>query len=219
MIHDVDESLGVLLGTALRGIGDVAISFDAPTAAWISARGKKPAVNLWLFDVREDSQARQGDVRDIRDETGRVIARQPPGRKYDLAYLVSAWADDAAAEHRLLGAVLAAAPDRDFLPPEALRGSLLAWEMPVGVRMAPSERTAGHWDLWAALGVPPRSSIELRVTAPLVPELITEIGPPADQFALGMGQQRRMGPPKPEPNPMGTPATGKRWPRANITEP
>ena len=137
----------------------------------MSTRGKKPAVNLWLFDVREDAQGRQGDVRDIRDASGRVVARQPPIRKYELSYLVSAWADDAATEHRLLGAVLASAPDRDYLPPDILRGELIEWEMPVAVRIAPPERIAGHWDLWGALGVAPRSSVDLRVTAPFVPEL------------------------------------------------
>jgi hypothetical protein len=49
---------------------------------------------------------------------------------------------------------------------------------------------ANTWDLWGALGTPPRTAIEIVVTAPLLPALRTELAPPAVKLELGVSKEQ-----------------------------
>jgi hypothetical protein len=42
--------------------------------------------------------------------------------------------------------------------------------------------------VWADLGLPPRLVVDVAVSAPLVPPLVTELAPPAEGMHLGIGR-------------------------------
>ena len=189
MLNDVDESLRSLIQAAIPNDGGPPlVSFDAPTAQW-AAELSDPVINLFLYDIREDLQGQSSDEIDVRDGDGKLIGRLPPPRRYQLSYLASAWTKDAEAEHALLGAILATVPDEPGIPARHLAGRLAEQPLPVQIKVGMPLAGANTWDLWAALGTPPRSAVEIVVTAPLVPELRTDLAPPAVNLELGVSRK------------------------------
>jgi len=188
VLNDVDQSLRSLLQAAVpTNGGQPLVSFQPPTPEW-AAELTDPVINLFLYDVREDLGGQTSDDADVRDSGGRVVGRQPPTRKYQLSYLVSAWTKDPEEEHSMLGAILASVPDEAAIPPEHLRGRLVDQGLPVRIKVGVPLTGANTWDLWSALGTPPRTAIEIVVTAPLVPVLRTDLAPPAEQMELGVNK-------------------------------
>ena len=189
MVDDVDAALAALIATYDGDGAKLACSFDAPTLEWSSAV-KTPTLNLFLVDIRENLDARPGEWAEVRDENGNLLGRQPPLRRYDLRYLLSAWGGDTRTQHRALAAVLASPPEYDTLPVEFLSGSLAEQELPVRLRYAQDDLGVGLIDVWSALGQPPRASLSLVVTAPLLPKLMTDLAPPASSLDIGLAGSR-----------------------------
>jgi hypothetical protein len=189
VLQDVDDSVRSLLEAVVtRNGGRTRVVFDAPTPAWAAGQ-KDPVINLFLFDVREDRDGRGGDEVDVRDSHGHVIGRRPPTRKYQLSYLASAWAKDAEEEHRMLGSIVATVPDIAAIPDEHLKGRLGEQGLAVNIDVAVPVSGAQTWDLWSALGTPPRTALEIVVTAPVLPELRTDLAPPAEKLDLGVHKE------------------------------
>ena len=189
MLDDVDRSLAALLGSRLEA-EKVEVIFDAPTADWTGSGDRKRVVDLFLHDVREDLTARTADWDDVRGDDGRVLGRQSPPRRYLLSYLVSAWTGDPLEDHRLLGLVLETVLERESIPAELLQGRLRDQGLPVMLQVAVRDLpTPEAFDLWGALGAPLRSSLSLLVAAPLLPQLSTELAPPAERLDLGVRKQ------------------------------
>jgi hypothetical protein len=178
MIHDVDESLRALVRRdALNGSG-VEVAFDAPTREWV-ARRNAPAVDLYLYDIHEDTTRRQSAWEDVRDERGRVTERRPPPRRYRLSYLVTAWTTRPEDEHRLLSAMLSCFVRHEYLPAEVLAGSLEGEEVPVLLTVAlPPTEERSIADVWSAMGGELKPSLDLVVTAPLSIQRSIAAGPP-----------------------------------------
>lgn len=178
MIHDVDESLRALVKRdALNGSG-VDVAFDAPTREWVAKRNA-PVVDMYLYDIREDTSRRQTAWEDVRDETGRVTGRRQPPRRYRLSYLVTAWTQRPEDEHRLLSSMLACFIQHEFMPSEVLAGTLEGEETPILITVAlPPEQDRSIADTWSAMGGELKPSLDLVVTAPMnVPRTIAA-GPP-----------------------------------------
>lgn len=166
MIHDLDESLRALVRRDALNGSDVEIAFDAPTRDW-SARRNAPAVDLYLYDIREDLERRNVAWEPVREEDGRVTGRRPPARQYRLSYLVTAWTQRPEDEHRLLSALLSCFVRHEQLPAEILAGSLAGSALPVLATIAlppPPDRSLS--DVWSALGGELKPSLDLVVTAP-----------------------------------------------------
>jgi hypothetical protein len=178
MIHDVDEALRKLvLQYAVNGSG-AEVSFDAPTKDW-AARRNAPTVNVYLYDVREDLDRRQVEFEEIRDDTGRVIERRPPPRRYKLSYLVTCWTQRPEDEHRLLSSLLAAFLKYETVPEEVLQGTLAQVNANTYISIAlPPPKDRSLADVWSALGGELKPSLDLVVTAPLDAGRIAEAGPP-----------------------------------------
>lgn len=192
MIHDVDESLRRLLRRDALAGSDVELAFDAPTSDW-AARQNAPTVNVYLYDIRENLQRREVIYEEIRDDDGRVIARRPPPRRFDLAYLVTAWTQRPEDEHRLLSACLAAVLRYEVLPADLLAGALADADGHAIVRIAlppPEDRNIS--DLWSALGGELKPSLDLVITAPFVTGRSVEVGAPVVEGpTLRMGGEER----------------------------
>lgn len=176
MIHDVDEALRALVERdALDGSG-VEVSFDAPTKTWAAAR-TAPVVNVYLFDIREDTDRRAIQYEEVRGEVdGRpaVLERRMPPRMFALSYLVTAWTQRPEDEHRLLSALLGAFLRHPVVPSELADGVSAPLRMTVGLS-ASKERAVS--EVWNALGGELKPSLEVVVTTPVDPQRRQEVGP------------------------------------------
>ena len=186
MIHEVDEALRrYVRRDALPGT-DVDVVFEAPTKDWASRRSG-PAVDLYLYDIREDMRRRHlGEVAQ-RDETGLVVGRHQPPRWYKLSYLVTAWTQRPEDEHRLLSVVLGCFLRRDSLPVDTLVGGLadLGAQVPYTCALPPPEDRALS-DVWSALGGELKPSLDLVVTAPFDLGRQQAIAPPVSEIHIGL---------------------------------
>ncbi|MDT0573841.1 DUF4255 domain-containing protein [Streptomyces sp. DSM 3412] len=183
MIHEVDEVLkGLIGGGALAGSG-IDVSFEAPTRDW-AARRNAPAVNTYLYDIREDVSRRQRGHMPVRDERDIVVRRRQPPRWFRLSYLVTAWTKQPQDEHRLLSAVLANLLPRELLPPSELPGALgaLGLSVPVSVAGLHTE-SRSLAEIWSALGGELKPSLDLVVTAPFPAYPEYDAGPPVTEGA------------------------------------
>ena len=178
MIHDVDESLRALVRRdALNGSG-VDVAFDAPTREWVAKRNA-PVVDMYLYDIREDTTRRQTSWEDVRDESGRVTGRRLPPRRYRLSYLVTAWTSRPEDEHRLLSSLLACFVRNEYMPADLLAGSLSGEETPVLITVAlPPTEDRSIADTWSAMGGELKPSLDVVVTAPMNIDRSLAAGPP-----------------------------------------
>jgi hypothetical protein len=176
VIHEVDESLRAFVRREAVA-ADIEVVFDAPTKEWASRRNQ-PAVDLYLYDVREDLRRREnGRVDRVVD--GVVVERLLPPRWFKLSYLATAWTQRPEDEHRLLSALLSAFLRFDALPPDLRSGSLGNIELPIPMSIAlppPEDRALS--DVWSALGGELKPSLDLVVIAPFDLSRPFTAGPP-----------------------------------------
>jgi len=178
VIHDVDQLLEKLVRREALNGSSVDLVFDAPTKDWV-ARRSGPAVNLYLYDIREDLQRRVPTWEDARGKDGQVSGRAQPARRFRLAYLVTAWTQRPEDEHRLLSSLLICMLRNPMLKPGDLGGSLDEADLPVYIEVGqpePQERSLA--DIWTALGGELKPSLDLVVTAPVVISKSAPFGPP-----------------------------------------
>ena len=175
MINEVDEVLRSLVKSEVIQGADVEIVFDAPTRDWASRRNT-PTLDLYLYDIREDTRRRQVGSVDQRNDEGIVVDRTNLPRYFKLAYLITAWTQRPEDEHRLLSSVLATFMRYEVAPAEMLTPLLAEQNVPVGMVIAyppPEDRQVS--DVWSSLGGDLKPSIDLVVTVPMVPESLYEI--------------------------------------------
>lgn len=167
MIQEVDETLRAIVKRDVINGSDIEVVFDAPTKDWASRRNT-PTIDIYLYDIREDTKRRQAGMMDVKDAEGRITGRQMPPRVFKLSYLVTAWTQRAEDEHRLLSAMLGCFLRNDRIPLEWLAGSLQenGWPLDVTIALPPPEDRALS-DVWSALGGELKPSLDLVVTTPI----------------------------------------------------
>ncbi|WBQ06489.1 Pvc16 family protein [Kribbella sp. CA-293567] len=178
------DEVGAVIGAVLRGRLPAAVDVrqQAPRVAWQS---EGTIVGLFLHRVRESrSQAATGLWTEDRDAEGRVVSRTSPERQYDLHYLVTAWAADPEQELALLGRILRTFANDPVVPASQLIGSLTGASASLTVSVGRDDRPP---ELWPALGLLPRTCLELVVTAPIPPVVRTELARPPENIELGVG--------------------------------
>jgi hypothetical protein len=175
MINEVDEALRTLVKTDVVNGTDVEILFDAPTRDWASRRNT-PSIDLYLYDLREDTKRRSAGTYEHRDERGMVTQRQSLPRYFKLAYLITAWTQRPEDEHRLLSAILACFMRYDVLPAYALTPVLAESGYPLAVQIAyppPEDRQVS--DVWSSVGGDLKPSVDLVITLAIQPEKFYDI--------------------------------------------
>lgn len=193
MIHEVDELLEKLVKKDALNGSSVELVFDAPTKDWV-ARRNGPAVDLYLYDIREDLQRRVPVWEDQRGPDGMVNARAMPPKRFKLSYLVTAWTQRPEDEHRLLSALLSAFIKNPMIKPELLEGSLGEPGLPVYIDVGqPPSQDRSLADVWSALGGELKPSLDVVVTAPIMVGRATPYGPPV-RTAPTIGIAARMDP-------------------------
>lgn len=178
MIHDVDQLLERLVRRDALNGSAVDLLFDAPTKDWV-ARRSGPCVDLYLYDIREDTSRRVPTWEDVRGADGQVTGRLQPHRRFRLAYLVTAWTQRPEDEHRLLSSLLLCFLRNAMLKPGDLGGTLDEAALPLYIDVGqpePEERSLA--DVWTALGGELKPSLDVVVTAPVVVGTSAPVGAP-----------------------------------------
>ncbi len=206
MIHELDEVLRQLLIRELnRHFKVKCIEFAQPTRNWAS-RASKPALNLFLYDVRENTTLRAPEWQIKRNGDG-TATRQRSAVRIDLHYMLTAWTDEHPDdEHRLLTAVLMillrypclpphpyqdyvegkATEDKDFWLttwPESLRDQTV----PCPLRVAQQDDLRTPADVWSAMDNEYRPAIACTITLALNPYT------PLDDLRLVQTRDLRVG--------------------------
>jgi len=230
MIHDVDQLLEKLVRRDALNGSAVDLVFDAPTKDWV-ARRSGPAVDLYLYDIREDLQRRVPTWEDVRAPGGEVTGRRQPPRRFRLAYLVTAWTQRPEDEHRLLSSLLLCFLRNPMLKPGELGGSLDETDLPVYIDVGqPETQERSLADIWSALGGELKPSLDVVVTAPIVVSTDSSFGPPVlagptiglaasggPSESSGGGRGRKRPTAEPEPLPEETVPRGAEARRSGVT--
>jgi uncharacterized protein DUF4255 len=159
MLADLDESLrGLLKGELERhGFEGIEIAFDAPTREW-SGQLSSPAVNLFLYDLRESEEDRQSGW--TRRRVGDEFIESPPPMVMEVSYAITAWAQAVEDEHRLLSQVLSLLYAFPVLPQEMLNGRLRNGSQPLSIKAKVGQAKGDKADFWTAVGGQYKASLD-----------------------------------------------------------
>ena len=163
MFADLDESLRQLL--VQRGNldhGEVDIAFDMPTRNWASGISK-PTVNLYLYDIRENTELRDPSAWKVRRGDNNTAIKSRPLVRVDLTYRITAFANNVEDEHRLLARSLLTLLQHPMLPEDILQGIVAGQEIPT-VTAKPDGLIQSPADYWGALDNDIKPSIDYKVT-------------------------------------------------------
>ncbi len=186
MIKDLDETLAVLLRRELPEelSRQVQISFATPDEQFPPQSVTTPAVDLFLYDIRENLDLRSNEVYVERKTDGTAIRTRAPIR-VDFSYLVTTWPREsvpnpAEDEHLLLGFVMQALLKHRVLPEDVLQGELVGIKPPLPASTLQPGRLQSLGEFWQALGGKPKAALNYQVTLsidlaqPETTKLVTE---------------------------------------------
>jgi hypothetical protein len=169
MIDDLDRTIEELLRRELPPsiVDQVAITFAAPDGDFPPS--SVPTIDLFLYDVRENTELRSTEWTIERQANGVVTRRRPPVR-VECSYLITAWSNAETSqrafdEHRLLSEVMVVLLRHPTLPPSILQRSLREQQP----KMLPScTLNPGHLqsvaEFWQILGGRPKAALHYAVT-------------------------------------------------------
>lgn len=175
MIHDLNNTLKVILQHELPTPlnEQVAISFDPPDDQFPPPSVTPPAIDLFLYDIRENRDLRSNEwsLQRESDGTGR---RSMPLVRVDCSYLITAWPSQstpnrAADEHRLLSEVMMVLLRFPTLPEWLLQGGLTAQELPLPTAVLQPGHLQSLGEFWQALGGKPKAALNYTVTIAVQP--------------------------------------------------
>jgi hypothetical protein len=170
MIKDLDETIAALLRRDLPPalVGQVQISFATPDDQFPPQSVTLPAIDLFLYDVRENLELRSNEVYLERRSDGMATLTRAPVRM-DFSYLVTAWPsesvpDPAEDEHHLLGEVMRVLLRYRTIPEDMLQGVLVGQQPPLPVSSMQPGRLQSLGEFWQALGGKPKAALNYQVT-------------------------------------------------------
>ena len=172
MIKDLDETLRTLLLRDLHTVLDRGsvpeISFETPDDQFPPQSVHLPAIDLFLYDVRENQELRSNEVYVQRGSDGTAIKTRAPTR-IDFSYLITAWPkpgvpDPAEVEHNLLGVVMQVLLTYPTIPENVLQGDLRTQEPALPVSALQAGRLQSLGEFWQALGGKPKAALNYQIT-------------------------------------------------------
>jgi len=151
MLADLDETLRGMLKSELErhGFEGIDIAFDAPTREW-SGQLSAPAVNLFLYDMRESEEERPSGW--TKQRVGDEFVEGPPPMVMEVSYAITGWAQAVEDEHRLLSQVLAVLNAYPHLPEDALNGRLRNGSQSMSIKTKIGQSKGDKADFWTAVG-------------------------------------------------------------------
>ena len=175
MLDDLDRTLREVLVRHVPDLDADHLHFEPPDADFTPV---VPAVDLFLYDVRENRDLRTNDWELDRPGNGSVARHRAP-RRVDCSYLITAWAGDPLSEHRLLGRVLRALLQSPVIAGDTPQGELAGQQLPTSI-LQPS-LLQGIGEFWQAIGNKPRAAVHLTVTVAVdiaAPTTVPEVREP-----------------------------------------
>ena len=159
MLADLDETLrGMLKGELGRhGFEGIEIAFEAPNREW-SGQLSAPAVNLFLYDMRESEDDRPSGW--TKQRVGDEWVEGPPPLVMEVSYAITAWAQAVEDEHRLLSQVLAVLYAYPMLPEDALNGRLRNGSQSMAIKTKVGHAKGDKADFWTAVGGQYKASLD-----------------------------------------------------------
>lgn len=173
MIADLDKSLKTLLERDIQYLDPDSIRFEVPDDQFEPP--SLPAVDLFLYDVRENMELRSNQWQIERSAQGEVIQLPPPIR-VDCSYLITAWAGDVESEHHLLSDVMVVLLRYPTIPADLMQGELARQTPPLPAVTLQSGRLQSMGEFWQALGGKPKAALHYTVTFSL--DVFTEVRAP-----------------------------------------
>jgi hypothetical protein len=151
MLADLDETLRGMCKSELErhGFESIEIAFDAPTREW-AGQLSAPAVNLFLYDMRESEEDRPSGW--TKQRIGDEYVEGPPPMVMEVSYAITAWAQAVEDEHRLLSQVLAVLSAYPHLPEDALNGRLRNGSQALSIKTKVGQAKGDKADFWTAVG-------------------------------------------------------------------
>ena len=195
MIQDVDESIRRLIVGELIAAGGSLIKDESQVVLGLppedSAKEKKPHIYIYLHDVRENLPLRDESFHIKRQPGEMSIAKRHAPVRLDLSYILTVVAEDAYAEHRILGEALAVLIRNNAVPEKYLTDSLKE-ENPNALLLTTAQPDhPAHNDppkLWQSIGRTIRPTLGIVATAKFNPyetRLVKVVREAI--FALGQG--------------------------------
>jgi hypothetical protein len=160
MLQDLDSTICALLLQALPSLSDGQIHFETPFDDYAPAL---PAVNLFLYDVRENRDLRSNEWQTQRPSNG-TVTRVPPPVRVACAYLITAWAAGIDDEHLLLGQVMQALLRYPTIPATMLQGALAEDGLPLPTSALQASSLQSIGEFWQAMRGKPRAALSYTVT-------------------------------------------------------
>lgn len=176
MFQDLDSTLSKILNDSamnappivppLTQLLNAEITFITPDKDYVTV-DPKPAVNLFLYDVKENRELR--DPTPILEKVGNGFTRRQPPIRVDCSYIVTAWSKLAneqrvVEEHRLLAQALLWLTRFPSIPTNYLQGTLVNQLYPPPMFVAQLDPNKNAGEFWDALAIPPRPAFYLTVT-------------------------------------------------------
>ena len=170
MIQDLDETIAALLRRDLPPAlaEQVQISFATPDDQFPPQSVTLPAIDLFLYDIRENLELRSNEA--VIDRRGDGTAtRTRPSLRVDLSYLITAWPsasvpNPAEDEHRLLGEVMRVLLRYRTIPADVLQGELQGQLPALPVSSLQPGRLQSMGEFWQAVGGKPKAALNYQVT-------------------------------------------------------
>jgi hypothetical protein len=193
VINDLDDTLELLLRQTLAPdlVGQVEISFAPPDNSFPPPSVRLPAIDLFLYDVRENRDFRSNERVQERGQGGTVMLLPAPVR-VDCSYLITAWpapGDNAVKdEHHMISAVMAALLRYPVLPQPLLQGALAQQPLPLPVAALQSGSLHSMGEFWQALGGKPKVALHYTATIAVQAGLGAEQGAPVVDSRTRVGR-------------------------------
>lgn len=190
MIDDLDRTVEELLRRELSPglVEQVGISFAAPDSEFPPSSVVLPAVDLFLYDIRENLELRDMSWVVERQNDGTAIKQRAPVR-VDCSYLITAWSSESSTtraldEHRLLSEVMKVLLRHPTIPEVLLQGSLKGQAPPLPSSTLQPGRLQSVGEFWQAVGGKPKAALNYTVTIGVAPDRQIETEPPVVEKKL-----------------------------------
>jgi hypothetical protein len=190
VFDDINRTVEALLRSELPSdiSSQVAISFATPDDSFPPTGLALPAINLFLFEIHENTQLREFEASQVRRSDGSMV-RSPPPARVDCHYLISAVAEAALGseqdELRILGAVLRVLLRYRVLPDAVLRGALVGGSPPIRAAAVRQGMHPSGVEFWQSLKGKPRATLHYTLTVPVDTAAPDTVGPPVLTLNVG----------------------------------
>lgn len=193
MIDDLDKTLESMLKANLPQdlVNQVAISFATPDDQFPPSSVNLPAIDLFLYDVRENRELRNNEWQIEKRDNG-VNVKKPAPFRIECSYLITAWASEstpnpARDEHRILGEIMKVLLKYSTIPSEASQGSLKNNDLPIPTTVLQPGHLQSIGEFWQSLGGKPKAALHFTVTIGVDALKPLEVGPPVTEKMLKFG--------------------------------